>query len=349
MNSRERVLKVLDGQMPDRVPVMEIFIDPKVIDSICPGMSHEDFIDYAEVDCVTCLTMADSPENISWVDKEKKIFRDKWGALQQLTEEVIPVQIEPARIQTENDLKKYQPPDPAKSPVFGYVRKLVKRFKGKRAIAVVGEAAFAPAQYLRSGLANLMLDFVMNPAFAKKLLQIGVDYHIELYKRLIKNEGVEIVVLGDDYAYKNGPFMSPQHFEQFILPCLKTVVKAIKDAGGFVIKHTDGDIWKIVDMIVSSGVDMLGPLEPAYMQLDKVRSRFKNKVGVLGNIDIDLLSTGTTEQVKAATIELIKRVSPSGGHIVSSGNSISSSVKGENFMAMIKTVKEFGKYPISLK
>ena len=349
MNSRERIFAVLNDQIPDRVPVMEIFIDPEVIDSICPGMEYEDFVDYANMDVATCLTMADKPENINWVDKKKGLWKDKWGALQSLSEDVISTVMPPARIENQIDLENYVPPSPSSSPVLQYAKSLVNRFKGKKAIAVVGEAGFAPAQYLRAGLSNLMLDFAVRPDFVKKLIQIGVDYHVELYKKLIKNEGVEIVVLGDDYAYKNGPFMSPQHFEQFILPGLKTVVQAVKDAGGYVIKHSDGNIWKIIDMIISAGVDMLGPLEPAYMKLDEVRKHSGGKIGVLGNVDVDLLSRGTVDEVKAATMKLLKEVSPYGGHIVSSGNSISSSVRPENFMAMIKTVKEFGKYPISLK
>ena len=55
MTSTERVLAVLEGQIPDRVPYMEIFIDPKVIDSIQPGMSEEDLFDHADIDVVTCL------------------------------------------------------------------------------------------------------------------------------------------------------------------------------------------------------------------------------------------------------------------------------------------------------
>lgn len=348
MNSRERIFSVLNNQIPDRVPVMEIFIDPKVVQSICPGISYEDFFDYADLDVVTCLTMADEPENINWVDKNKMLLRDKWGALQQLTDEVLPVPIEPARIQTDIDLASYQPPDPNKSPVFKCVRKLVRHYKGKKAIAVIGEAALAPAEYLRAGLSNLMMDFATRPKFVKKIMQIGADYHIELYRKLIKDEGVEIVVLGDDYAYKSGPFMSPKHFEQFIQPALKNVVKAIKDAGGYVIKHSDGNIWKIIDMIASTDVDMVGPLEPAYMDLKEVRMHFDKKIGVLGNVDIDLLSRGTVEQVTNAVKKIIQNVSPLGGHIISSGNSISSSVKGENFMTMIETVKKLGKYPINV-
>jgi uroporphyrinogen decarboxylase len=118
------------------------------------------------------------------------------------------------------------------------------------------------------------------------------------------------------------------------------VVRAIKEAGGYVIKHTDGDIWKIMDMLISTGVDVLGPLEPAYMDLARVRRYSGSKVGVMGNIDLDLLSRGTEEDVRAATRELLTSMRGLGGHILSSGNTISSSVKPENFMAMINMRKE---------
>ena len=75
MTSQQRMLAALQGNPVDRVPIMEMFIDHKVIHKICPGMSYEDFIDYADMDAVTCLTMADSPENINWIDKERGIWR----------------------------------------------------------------------------------------------------------------------------------------------------------------------------------------------------------------------------------------------------------------------------------
>jgi len=341
MTSRERIFAALKGEIPDRIPLMEMSIDPKVIDKICPGMSYEDFIDYADMDAVTCLTMTEDASSINWVDKERGIWRDKWGALQQLTEDVISVIMPPARIETEVDLATYEPPDPLKSPVIKKVKQLVNRFKGKRAIVVVGEAVFAPSQYLRGGLANLMIDYALRPEIVHKIARIGVEYHVELYRRLIA-EGVEVVLLGDDYAGKNGPFMSPSHFEKYIMPGLKTVVSAVKDAGAFCIHHTDGNIWKIIDMLVSTGLDMLGPLEPAYMKLDEVRKYCGGRVGVMGNVDVDILSRGSVEDVENETKELLRRVSPLGGHILSSSNTICSSVRPENFMAMLKTVQRYG-------
>ena len=47
-------------------------------------------------------------------------------------------------------------------------------------------------------------------------------------------------------------------------------------------------------------------------------------------------------------LELLATVSVCGGHILSSGNSITSSVKPENFLAMVRTTQQFGAYPIDL-
>lgn len=341
MTSAERVFCALQCGKPDRTPTMELFIDRSIINALQRGMSYDDFIEWADMDVVTCLTMADDPADIDWVDKPNKVFRDKWGALQAISGEIIPLVTPPARIETDDDLANYNPPDPASAPVLRRAEQLIRRFNGNKAIAVIGECSFAPSQYLRAGLENLMIDYVTRPDFVTKLARIGTDYHVELFRKLVAI-GVEIVVLGDDFAGKTGTFMSPEHFERFILPELKIVVKAIHDAGAYCIIHTDGDIWKIMDMLVSTGADMLGPLEWPYMQLDQVRGYAGGAVGAMGNIDVDLLSRGTPAQVRQATEDLLRKMAPHGGHILSSANTISSSVKPENFMAMLEVARSPG-------
>jgi hypothetical protein len=81
------------------------------------------------MDVVTCLTMADNPLAIRWVDKSKGIWRDKWGAILHLTEETISTVIPPAIIESESDLAKYNPPDSAKAAVLKDATRLVNRFK----------------------------------------------------------------------------------------------------------------------------------------------------------------------------------------------------------------------------
>jgi uroporphyrinogen decarboxylase len=347
MNSRERVLRTLRGEVPDRVPLFELFIDPGVIEQIKPGMNYADFVEWADLDVVTCLTMSESPEAMHWIDRAARIWRDKWGCTQGYTGEVMSVPIDPPRVRSLEDLANYVPPDPAHNEVRETARGLVRRFHGRRAVCAVGEAVFAVSQYLRAGLANLMIDYIAQPELARKLARIGAEYHVELYRRLM-DEGVEIIALGDDYAGKTGTYMSPAHFDEFVLPGLKTVVQEIKAKGGYCIKHTDGNIWGIMDSLLSTGLDMLGPLEPAYMALDEVRRYSGSRVGVVGNVDVDLLSRGECDEVVEATKEQLRRVSTLGGHFLGSGNSISSSVRGDNYLAMVQTVQRFGRYPIEV-
>ncbi|MFH0796278.1 MAG: uroporphyrinogen decarboxylase family protein [Candidatus Omnitrophota bacterium] len=345
MNSVERIFAVLDGKIPDRVPIAELWIDPKVFQSLYPGRSYYDFIEESGYyDAVNSLAGVVSPD-IDWVDEKKKISRDKWGAHQQFTAEAIPFVVPPIRIDSETDLASYTPPDPANPAIINEVKEMVNRFKDKKALIFVGEDAFAAPQYLRGGLENLLIDFKLNPSLAERLAKMVTDYHIELYRRVIK-EGIEIILLGDDYAGKTGPLVSPADFQRFILPGLTRIVAEIHKAGAYCIKHTDGNIWKIMDMLVGTGLDCLGPLqENAGVDLSQIKSRYP-RVSVMGSINVDHLVRGSAEEVAKETKESIGRISPGGRYILSSSNTISSGVKPENLQAMIQTAREVGSYPL---
>jgi uroporphyrinogen decarboxylase len=347
VNSRERIFATLNHRLADQAPIAEMWIDPKVVSAILPGASHpNDLVEYLGMDMVTVATMIYEPEEVEWVDRPAGLFRDKWGALQHLAQEAVPVPAGPPRIETEEDLLRYRPPDPAKSPVIEKVRRLRARFPDK-AVAVVGESGWAPAVFLRAGLENLFMDLAVRPQFAYDLMRIGATYYAELFPLAIA-AGAEVVFLGDDYADKNGPMMSPQMFEELILPHDMAVVAAIKKAGGYCIKHTDGDIRKIMDRLVDTGLDALGPLEDVPgMALDKILEKYPGRITVMGNLSVDLLSRGTVEEVVAATRRLLREVTARGPHIMSSGNTIPSCVRPENFVAMVRTAQEFGKYPIA--
>ncbi|MBM4092414.1 MAG: hypothetical protein FJ276_23765, partial [Planctomycetes bacterium] len=318
MNSRERVLTTLRHQQADRVPIAEMWIDPKIVRAIVPG-AHDsnDLVEHLDLDMATVPTMVYEPAEVEWADRERGIFRDKWGALQHLTQEAIGVPMPPARVETEEDLARYTPPDPTKSPVIDKVRRLKERFPDK-AVAVVGESGWAPAVYLRGGIENLFMDMALRPQFAKDLMGIGAAYYAELFPLAVA-AGADVVFLGDDYSDKTGPMMSPAMFEELILPHDTAVVASIKKAGAYCIKHTDGDIRKIMGQLVGTGLDALGPLQDVPgMELDRIFERYPGRITVMGNLSVDLLARGTVEQVEAATRKLLRDVSAKGPHIMSS-------------------------------
>jgi uroporphyrinogen decarboxylase len=144
--------------------------------------------------------------------------------------------------------------------------------------------------------------------------------------------------------------MSPQHFRELFYPGLCRVMGGFKELGLTVIKHTDGNLWPIIDMIVDSGIDCLDPLDPlGGMDLAEVKAKYGHRIALKGNVDcVHLLSFGTPEEVVEATKEALRQGAPGGGYILSSSNSIHSAVKPENYQAMLDTWREYGRYPISL-
>jgi len=350
MTGRERIVAVLEHRLPDRVPLAELWIDPGVAREICGQADGNRLVEHLDLDMVAVHTMIYEDNEVDWVDRGKRIFRDKWGALQTSRLDGIPVPTKPPRIETPEDLAAYRPPDPAQSPVLAKLRRLKQQYpNGEKAICCVGESGWAPAVFLRGGLENLLLDFGLRPGFVKDLMKIGTEYYCELF-RLAAAAGADVALLGDDYSDKNGPMMSPRQFNELILPSDAAVVAAVKRAGMYCIKHTDGDIRKIMDALVATGVDCLGPLEPVPgMELRPILERYPGRIAVMGNISIDLLSRGCEDDVIRQTRLALATVSSIGPHILSSANTIASSVRPENFLAMVNTGKQFGKYPIDVE
>jgi len=103
-------------------------------------------------------------------------------------------------------------------------------------------------------------------------------------------------------------------------------------------------------MIVETGVDAINPLEPvAGMDIAEVKRRYGDQVCLIGNIDCgELLSRGTPQQVRQVVQETIRQAAPGGGYIMSSSNTIHSSVKPENYQAMIEATHLYGAYPLRL-
>jgi uroporphyrinogen decarboxylase len=162
--------------------------------------------------------------------------------------------------------------------------------------------------------------------------------------------GAQIVYTGDDVAATKGPLMSPRHFRKLFYPALCRVMRGYKELGLYVIKHTDGNLWPIMDMIVDSGIDCLDPIDPiAGMDLGEVKAKYGDRIALKGNVDCaELMTFGTPEETAEATKTALRKGMPGGGFIVSSSNSIHSGVKPENYVALLRTLQEFGSYPMRI-
>ena len=343
MNPRERIITAIHLKEPDRVPILEWIIDPSVYKAILPdAQTQADFEDAFDFDAVCCRTNFKSVK-----ENADNTYVDEWGVTYKQSQEVVGHPIR-GPIETPEDLKNYSPPDPDVPERLGRLPELVKRFKGQRAIIFVHRSEFIWSAYLNN-LDNLLMNFILEPQFVSDIMDTVLDVNIRISKNAIR-AGAEIIMLGDDYAGNNGPLMSPDIFKKFIKPRLKKMVQAVHDEGALVIKHSDGNLWPILDDIIDTGVDGINPIEPvAGMDIGEVKEKYGDKVCVIGNIDCGyLLSHGSEEEVRLAVKDCISKTGKRGGFILSSSNSIHSSVNPKNYFTMIKACKEYGRYPLKV-
>ena len=343
MNSLQRVTTALQRKQPDRVPFFECAIDERVMDAMLPGCDYFQFNEWIGQDNVGLNRSSWSRDNVDIIDEERGLFRDKWGVIRAFGPESTPAPVE-GPIKTPEDLKTYQPPDPTADDVLGAIPQIVERYKGQKAITAICRDAFFNPAFLRD-TQQFLIDMIERPSFVHELIDVALSYDIPAMVRMVQ-AGVDVVVFGDDYADKNSTLMSPKHFQEFILPGLKRCVDAAHDAGALVVKHTDGNIMGIIDMIIDTGIDALNPLEPqAGMDIGLIKQKYADRIAIVGNIDCGyLLSQAPTEEVRQVTRHTIEIAKPGGGYCLSSSNSIHSSVKPENLLAMVETLREFGTY-----
>jgi uroporphyrinogen decarboxylase len=341
LTSKERVLRVLQRQEPDRVPHFEWLVDRRVREQLCPESSgRSDFAARMGHDAV----IVDLKFNKEPVAPGR--WRSEWGYVSQDTAEEHGIEVE-SPIQTMQDLERYTPPDVTLPERYAPIERALRDYPDKAVIVHLNDVFSLPRYWM--GMENLLMAVAADPELVGALVDLSVDLNLRMARELARR-GVQIIYTGDDYAGNTGPLMSPRHFRKLFYPGLCRVMGGYKELGLRIIKHTDGNLWPIIDMIVDSGIDCLDPIDPqAGMDLAEVKARFGSRIALKGNVDCaQLMTFGTPEEVYEETRAVLRIGAPGGGFILSSSNSIHSAVKPENYRAMLDAWKAQRQYPQNL-
>jgi len=341
MNSEERIIKAIRHEEIDRVPTFEWLISNNVIQALYPGDTIDDFIYHMGIDAV-CPDL-----DYETVKIDDTNFRDEWGMIKRYSAEEHSVPVS-GPIKTMEDLNRYIPPEPRKPSRYKTLEAKLERHRGQKAVILHLNDVFSLPSRLMT-FEDFMVAISEEPELVEGLIDLTVEVNLQMAKEAVKR-GVKIIYTGDDYAYNSGPMMSPRAFEQIFAPRLKKVMQGYKDLGLYVIKHCDGNIMTIIDLMVDSGIDCLDPIDPvAGMDLAHIKKKYGKRIAIKGNVDCaGTLTFKSVEETVEETKNCLRIAAPGSGYILSSSNSIHSRVKPENFKAMIDTVLKYGTYPINV-
>ena len=180
-----------------------------------------------------------------------------------------------------------------------------------------------------------------NPELIEELFEKIGNLVLSMFEYFAQSGVVDVMWYSDDIAYATGLLISPQSLKTYFFPWLKKIGDLAKLYNKPLIYHTDGRLFEVMEDIINSGVNALHPIEPKAMDIVKVKEKYGNKLCLIGNIDVDLLSRSNPDKIRKNVRENIEKVWDNGGYIVGSGNSIPDYVKLENYIALIEEAKNY--------
>jgi uroporphyrinogen decarboxylase len=201
----------------------------------------------------------------------------------------------------------------------------------------VSPCAFEMYWRLR-GMDYAMLDMADDPELAYEMLGRCADFSIAMGEKACERFALDWFWTGDDVAGQQKMMMSPKLWRALIKPHLKRVIDVGKTRGLPVAFHCCGALRPIIPDLIELGVDVLNPIQcncPG-MNPAELKREFGAELAFMGGVDTQgLLPTGTADEVRRYTEQLIAEMTADGGgFILAASHTVSPETPDENIFAM---------------
>jgi uroporphyrinogen-III decarboxylase len=228
---------------------------------------------------------------------------------------------------------------------LGYVREYVRAVSGTDiGVALCGASMFQTLYEFVIGMHDCMIMTMEEPELLEELMERSADYYEELFKRGVA-EDIDILFLGDDFAYNGGLFVPLSTFERIWRPAYERIMAPALRAGIPIKFHSDGKLDEAMEMLLEMGFSCINPLDPSGIDYRDYKKRYGHRVTLSGGIDLTYpLIKGTPEDVERFVQDLCTVMKPGGRWEAASSHSIVNYIPHENFVTMINAIHKYGRY-----
>jgi len=369
VNSKERVRRALAHLPVDRVPIGFFAIDFDTVERVLGHETYlrakaksqiafwegrrdevvqswrEDMIElYRKLDFIDIINVGamasgvapphdDEPERVRRVDAQTWEAADGrvWKYSDVTADLTIVAQPEPHYTLADFPLDaEPAPPDPS---VFEVVDAVIEAFGDERYI--LGPTGDEAGMIMLGGMEHGLLMYALQPEVVKRAIAYATRMG-NLSDAWMIRPGTDGVLWGTDFAATTGPFISPRMFREFCLPSIQARVQSAKAHGLEVLKHACGNNWKLLDMFVEAGYDAYQSIQAsAGMDLGEVKARYGDRLALWGGARVEMLVSGTPEEVRRDVATALRVGAPGGGYVFGTTHSVAVGTRYDNFMAML--------------
>ncbi len=365
----ERVLKALNFEEPDRVPVGEffwtLFVERWLKEK---GFGPETFIyDYYDIDYLYV-----SPDMSPHIKRREIIeqtehyttFRTGFESVLKKKDDAPMPYFEDFGIKSAAEYKDFKFDDPLDERRYTDVREDIINSGDTIAtlpsyvesvgtyqdnFMIVGGVC-EPFEYLWRcrGTEGSLMDLALYPQETEEFINRITEFNLAVGKKQIEMYGLKVMYLWGDVAYDKGMFISPAMWRKFFYPAVKKLCTAFHQMGAKVIYHGCGNALDIFEDLLEAGIDCYNPLEvKAGLDVVELKKKYHHKLSFCGNIDVRVLAEGDREKIKKEVLSKLN-AAKGGGYIIQSDHSVPYNVAAGSYDYMIELIREYGNYPLNL-
>lgn len=357
MNSRERVVNILQRKPVDRIPV-DIWHTPEVEDALKRYTgARDDFemwkklgVDKIVWDFMDYKTPGGDSAG-SQPGANATGSRTMWGV------PLRDVKAGEAHYQefVEPPMRGYTTPREADSypfwpdpDLFDYESAINLAKLASNDFTVIGPwVSFFEIYCQLRGIEQGLMDVLAYPDLVSATLDRIEYIQTEMLKRFLERAAkyLDLVFISDDIGGQINLLISPESWQFLLKPRMERWCNLVHSYGLRVFYHTDGASEKLIGPLIECGIDVLNPIQHVCpgMDMANLKEHYGKKVIFHGGVDNQYaLPRGTPEEVRTETLNCLEILGRGKeGFICCSCHNIQAGTPVENILAMIETVKNW--------
>jgi len=296
MNSRELVVRAIEFEGPERVPLwfteLSIFDAVEVPSSFVGGFPK------------TWKPLSGKSGYDEWGCFWTVPSKDGWSTMGMVTGHPL---------HSWSKLDEYEFPQ---LKLVADVESYRRSFPEKYLVGSVPFTLFERMHFLR-GFTNLMLDFHMNRDKVSYLAERVASVQSELVRQW-GELNVDGILFTDDWGSQQGLFTSPSIFRAIFKPRYRMLFDLAHKYNMHVFLHSDGRISEIIPDFIEVGVDVINLPQPrSLFGIDYLGKNFGGKICFLANVDNQTtLVKGSEDEIRMEALHLIRSLGCFNGGLI---------------------------------
>lgn len=197
-------------------------------------------------------------------------------------------------------------------------------------------------------------DALISPDSIKLKQEVLLKEALIKVKKIINEMGSYIQAIGinSDLGMQNAPMCSVDFYNEMVAPYLKTFLDYIHENSDLkVFMHSCGSIEPLIPSLIDCGVDIINPVQISAqnMEPDVLKEKYGDQITFWGGgCDTqNILGAKTPEEVRANVRNLVKSFKQNGGFVFNQVHNIMGNVPPENIVTMLEEAYEQSWYNIN--